>query len=155
MVCVSVRHLGTELSQTGFVPCNIASLMHGGVLRRNVDITQPPLKRRAIIDRTTVRQARNTRRLREHKWRRAILRSARLLTRRRPYQGASTARPAQSASSAVSQRTSLRACLKQYPTRYLGHRGGRNVIYKCQIHWIRRNIVILTKLRPKKLNRIG
>jgi hypothetical protein len=47
---MSILDLRVDLIESGVASGNIASLMHSGVLRGNVEITQAPLQRRAIID---------------------------------------------------------------------------------------------------------
>ena len=40
--------LRADLSENSFASGRVMPLMHGGVLRSNVEIAQPPLKRRAV-----------------------------------------------------------------------------------------------------------
>jgi len=46
---MSILDLWAGLSENSLACGSVLPLMHGGVLRSNVEITQTPLKRRAII----------------------------------------------------------------------------------------------------------
>ena len=53
---MSILDLWADVSENSFACGSVLPLMHGGVLRSNVEITQTPLKRRAIIHGVTASQ---------------------------------------------------------------------------------------------------
>jgi hypothetical protein len=62
--CAGTASLGSELPRifelaavlrkSGFARSLVMSLLHGGVLRGSVQVAQPPLQRRAFVDRAAL-----------------------------------------------------------------------------------------------------